>query len=60
MTNIVNGLAFRDLCVSNCEDDNATLLDNLQSLLRAPSSSHGKRSVMLLRVSVLLSRYRRT
>jgi hypothetical protein len=48
-TNIVNGLAFRDLCVTNCEDDGDALLDNLQSLLRAPesalrnpSSSHGK------------------
>jgi hypothetical protein len=48
-TSIINGLAFRGLCGTNCEDDGATLLDNLQSLLKAPdsalqnpSTSHGK------------------
>jgi hypothetical protein len=32
-TSIINGLAFRGLCVPNCEDDGATLLYNLQLLL---------------------------
>jgi hypothetical protein len=48
-TSIINGLAFIGLCETNCEDDGATLLDNLQLLLRAvdasslnPSSSHGE------------------
>jgi hypothetical protein len=48
-TSIINGLAFRGLCGSNCEDDGATLLGNLESLLRAPdaasqnpTTSHGK------------------
>jgi hypothetical protein len=48
-TSIVNGLAFRGLCETNFENDGATLLENLQSLLRAPdasspnpSTSHGK------------------
>jgi hypothetical protein len=48
-TSIISGLAFRGVCETNCEDDGATLLNNLQSLLRAPdatspnpSSSHGK------------------
>jgi hypothetical protein len=48
-TSIINGLAYRGLCVTNCENDGVTLLDNLQSLLRAPASalrnptiSHGK------------------
>jgi hypothetical protein len=47
-TNIINGRTNRGLCVTNCEDDGATLLDNLQLLLRAldfaslnPSTSHG-------------------
>jgi hypothetical protein len=38
-TRIINGLAHRGLCGTNCEDDGATLLDNLQSLLRAPHSA---------------------
>jgi hypothetical protein len=29
-TNIISGHAFRGLCGINCEDDGATLLDNLQ------------------------------
>jgi hypothetical protein len=48
-TNIINGLTFIGLCGSNCDDDGATVLDNLHSLLRAPdasspnlSTSHGK------------------
>jgi hypothetical protein len=48
-TSIINGPAFRGLCETNCEDDGATLLDNLQSLFRAPdvasrnpSTSRGK------------------
>jgi hypothetical protein len=46
---IISGLAFRGLCETNYEDDGATLLDNVQSLFRAPeaasrnpSTSHGK------------------
>jgi hypothetical protein len=34
-TNITNGCTNRGLCVTNCEDEGATLLDNLQLLLRA-------------------------
>jgi hypothetical protein len=48
-TSIINGLAFRGLCGSNCEGDDANLLDNLQSSFKAPdasspnpSTSHGK------------------
>jgi hypothetical protein len=48
-TSIINGLAFRGLGDTNCEDDGATLLDNLQSFLKEPdaalqnpSTSHGK------------------
>jgi hypothetical protein len=48
-TGIINGLAIIGLCGRNCEDDGATVLDNLQSFLRAPdasspnpSTSHGK------------------
>jgi hypothetical protein len=47
-TSIVNGLAFRGFCGTNCEDDGATLLDNLQSFWapdtasRNPTTSHGK------------------
>ncbi|PNF32279.1 hypothetical protein B7P43_G16945 [Cryptotermes secundus] len=48
-TSIINGLAFRGLGETNCEDDGVTLLDNLQSLFRAPeaasrnpSTSHDK------------------
>jgi hypothetical protein len=37
-TNIINGLTFIGLCGSNCEDDGATVLDNLHSLLRAPDA----------------------
>jgi hypothetical protein len=29
-TSIINGLAFKGLCGTNCEDDGATVLDNLQ------------------------------
>jgi hypothetical protein len=32
---MIKVFAYRGLCVTNCEDDGATLLDNLQSLLRA-------------------------
>jgi hypothetical protein len=46
---IINGLYIKSLCDTDCEDDGATVLDNLQSLLRAPngsspnsSTSHGK------------------
>jgi hypothetical protein len=38
-TNIINGLTFICLCGNNCEDDGATVLDNLHSLLRAPDAS---------------------
>jgi hypothetical protein len=44
-TSITNGLAVRGLCGNNYEDDGATLMDNLKSLLRAPDASplsHGK------------------
>jgi hypothetical protein len=46
---IINGLTFTGLRGTNCEDDGATLLDNLQSLFRVPDAasrkpftSHGK------------------
>ncbi|XP_033608842.1 uncharacterized protein LOC117282608 isoform X2 [Cryptotermes secundus] len=38
-TSIINGLAFRGLGETNCEDDGATLLDNLQLLFRAPEAA---------------------
>jgi hypothetical protein len=38
-TSIINGLAFRGLRGTNCEDDGTTLLDDLHSLLRAPDAS---------------------
>jgi hypothetical protein len=38
-TSIINSLAYRGLCATNCKDDGATLLDNLQLLLRAPDSA---------------------
>jgi hypothetical protein len=38
-TSIVSGPAHRGLWGTSCEDDGATLLDNLQLLLRAPDSS---------------------
>jgi hypothetical protein len=47
-TSIINGLAFRGLCGTNCDDDGATILVNLQSLRapdassQNPSTSHGK------------------
>jgi hypothetical protein len=48
-SNIVNGVAFRGLQGSNCEDDDTTLLDDQHSLLRAsdasplnPSTSHSR------------------
>jgi hypothetical protein len=37
-TSIINGLAFRGLCGTNCEDDGATVLDNVQLLLRGPDA----------------------
>jgi hypothetical protein len=50
--NIINGLAFRSLCGANCEDDGATVLDNLQSMFSSPdasspnsSTSHGKETL---------------
>ena len=46
-TNIINGLAFRDLRNINCEDDTTELLDNLHSFLEGydvslshPSTNH--------------------
>jgi hypothetical protein len=36
---IIDGLAFRGLYETDCEDDGATLMDNLQSLLGAPVAS---------------------
>jgi hypothetical protein len=48
ISSIISGLAFRGLGETNCKDDGATYLDNLQSLLTAPdasphpSTSHGK------------------
>jgi hypothetical protein len=52
MTSIINGLASRGLYGTNCEDDGIALLDNLQSLLRAPDVSlpnpttrHGKETL---------------
>jgi hypothetical protein len=48
-TSVIYAVAIRGLCGPNCEDDCATVLDNLQSLLRVPdasspnpSPSHGK------------------
>jgi hypothetical protein len=41
MISIMNYLAYRGLCIANCEDDGATLLDNLQSLFRAPDTASG-------------------
>jgi hypothetical protein len=38
-TSIINGLAYRGLCVTSCEDDGANVLDNLQSFLREPNSA---------------------
>ncbi|PNF15445.1 hypothetical protein B7P43_G18116, partial [Cryptotermes secundus] len=38
-TSIINGLAFRELGETNCDDNGATLLDNLQSLFRAPEAA---------------------
>jgi hypothetical protein len=32
-------VAFRGLCGTNCKDDGATFLNNLQSLLREPDTS---------------------
>jgi len=47
-TSIINGLAFRDLGNTNCEDDKTELLDNLHSFLEEcdasvphPSTNHG-------------------
>jgi hypothetical protein len=38
-TSRVNCFAFRGLCGTNSEEDNATFLDNLQLLLREPDTS---------------------
>jgi hypothetical protein len=38
-TSIINGLTLRGLCGTNCENDGATLLDNLESVFRAPDAS---------------------
>lgn len=38
-TSIINGLAFRGLRGTNCEEDGVSLLDNLHSLLRGPDAS---------------------
>jgi hypothetical protein len=47
-TSIINGLAFRDLRNTNCEDDKTELLDNLHSFVEEsdaslphPSTNHG-------------------
>jgi hypothetical protein len=65
---IISGLAFRGMCESNCEDDDATLLDNLQSLLKAPDATsqnpspvHDKKTLDAVpESSMLLNKYRRT
>ncbi|XP_023725513.1 uncharacterized protein LOC111874333 [Cryptotermes secundus] len=63
-TSIINGLAFKGLREINCEDDGATLLDNLHSLLREPEAASQvmarKPLLFCLRVSMLLSKYRWT
>jgi hypothetical protein len=38
-TGIINGFAFGDLGENNCEDVDATVLDYLQSLLKAENAS---------------------
>jgi hypothetical protein len=38
-TSIINGLAFRGLRGTNCEEDDTSVLDNLHSLLRGPDAS---------------------
>jgi hypothetical protein len=43
-TSIINGLAIRGLCGTNCKDDVATGLDNLQSLFRAPNAASSNSS----------------
>ena len=38
-TSIINGLAFRDLRKTNCEDDKSELLEKLHSFLEEPDAS---------------------
>jgi hypothetical protein len=64
-SSIINGLAFRGLCGTNCEDDGATLLTynrclgHLILLYEIPLQVMAKKHAMLMRVSMLLSKYRR-
>jgi hypothetical protein len=46
-TSIINGLAFRGLCETNCENNGATLMDNILSLLRSPDASSPNSSTSL-------------
>jgi hypothetical protein len=67
-TRIINALAIRGLCGTGCEDDGATVLDNLWLLRAADASSpnlstcRGKETPedVPVRVSMLLNNYRRT
>jgi hypothetical protein len=38
-TSIINGLAVRGLCNTNCKEDDASPLDNLHSLLKGHDAS---------------------
>ena len=58
-TSIINGLAFRDLRNTNCEDDKTELLDNQHSFLEEsdaslphPSTSHGTGTDGAVRIHV--------
>jgi hypothetical protein len=67
-TSIVNGLPFRGLCETNCEDECATLLDNLQSCLGhlillyevLPKAMLREPQMLFLRIFMLLNKYIRT
>jgi hypothetical protein len=67
-SSIISGAAFRGLCETNSEDDDAALLHSLQSLLRTPnaaspnpSTSHNKETPAgVPRVSMMLRKYRST
>jgi hypothetical protein len=48
-TSIINGLAFRGLRGTNCKEDDASLLDNLHSLLREPEASPSDPSISHIR-----------
>jgi hypothetical protein len=61
-TSIINDLAYRGLCGTNCEDDVATLLDNynrcsghLILLNEIPLQVMARKHVMFLRVSILVT-----